>query len=232
MSGKYGYQICKRLFDLVFASIALLILSPLLLVIAILVRLDSPGPVLYGAVRAGRYNVPFRMLKFRSMVVGADSMGGLSVGKNDPRVTRVGRFLRRYKLDELPQLLNVLKGEMSLVGPRPEFLKYAQQYEGEELLILSVPVGITDYASVAFIRMDEWLGNGDPDRVYEEQIRPMKNALRVRYAREQSFWVDLLILFSTLRCLAGVEDWDGPNAKPECEAEPQELAGEWHLSRR
>lgn len=232
MNGKHGYQICKRLFDLFFASVALLILSPLLLVIAVLVRLDSPGPVLYGALRAGRYNVPFRMLKFRSMVVGADSMGGLSVGKNDPRVTRVGGFLRRYKLDELPQLLNVLKGEMSLVGPRPEFLKYAQQYEGEELLILNVPVGITDYASVAFIRMDELLGNGDPDSVYEEQIRPMKNALRVRYAQEQSFRVDLLILFSTLRCLAGVGDLDGLNAKPECEAEPHELAGEWHLSRR
>ncbi|MDQ3706368.1 MAG: sugar transferase [Chloroflexota bacterium] len=220
MDGKRGYEICKRLFDLFCASIALLVLSPLLLAIAILVKLDSPGPVLYRALRAGRYNVPFHMLKFRSMVVGADTMGGLSVGRNDPRVTRVGRFLRKYKLDELPQLLNVLKGEMSLVGPRPEFLQYTQQYEGEELLILAVPVGITDYASVAFMRMEEFLGNGDPDRAYEEQIRPVKNALRVRYAREQSFWGDLVILFRTLRCLVG--DWDGGH----------ELAGEWHLSRR
>ncbi len=227
MDGKYGYEICKRLFDLFCASAALLILSPLMLVIALLVRLDSPGPALYRAVRAGRYNVPFRMLKFRSMVVGADSMGGLSVGTDDPRVTRVGRFLRRYKLDELPQLLNVLKGEMSLVGPRPEFLQYTQQYKGEELSILSVPVGITDYASVAFIHMEELLGSGDPDRVYEERIRPLKNALRVRYVREQSFWVDLLILFRTLRCLAGVGDWDGLNAKQN-----HELAGEWHLGRR
>ncbi|HYO49388.1 MAG TPA: sugar transferase [Chloroflexia bacterium] len=220
MDGKHTYEIYKRLFDLFFAAAALLILSPLLLFIAMLVRLDSPGPVFYRAVRAGRYNVPFRMLKFRSMIVGADLMGGLSVGQNDPRVTRVGRFLRRYKLDELPQLLNVLKGEMSLVGPRPEFLQYAQQYEGEELLILGVPVGITDYASVAFIRMEGLLGNGDPDRMYEEQIRPVKNALRVRYVREQCFWVDLLILFMTLRCLAG--DWHVG----------YEFAGEWHLSRR
>jgi lipopolysaccharide/colanic/teichoic acid biosynthesis glycosyltransferase len=220
MDRKYSYEICKRLFDLFFASAALLILSPLLLVIALFVRLDSPGPVLYGALRAGRYNVPFRMLKFRSMVVGADSMGGLSVGRNDPRVTRVGRFLRRYKLDELPQLVNVLKGEMSLVGPRPEFLQYAQQYAGDELLILGVPVGITDYASVAFIRMEELLANGDPDRVYEEHIRPVKNALRVRYVREQCFWVDLLILFMTVRCLAG--DWHVG----------YEFAGERHLSRR
>ena len=225
MDSKYGYQVCKRLFDLFFAGIALLIFSPLLLAIAIVVRLDSPGPVLYRALRAGRYNVPFYMLKFRSMVVGADSMGGLSVGKDDPRVTRVGRFLRRYKLDELPQLLNVLKGEMSLVGPRPEFLRYTQEYAGEELLILGVPVGITDYASVAFIRMDYLLGNGEPDRVYEQQIRPLKNALRVRYVREQSFRVDLLILFSTLRCLVGA--WAGVNAR-----ESDELAGEWHLSRR
>jgi lipopolysaccharide/colanic/teichoic acid biosynthesis glycosyltransferase len=220
MNGKYGYAICKRLFDLFCASAALLILSPFLLAIAILVRIDSPGPVLYGAVRAGRHNVPFRMLKFRSMVVGADCMGGLMVGKNDPRVTRVGRFLRRYKLDELPQLLNVLKGEMSLVGPRPEFIHYSQQYEGEELLILGVPVGITDYASVVFIHMEELLGTGDHDRVYEEHIRPLKNALRMRYVREQSFRVDLLILFRTLRCLVGA--WDGG----------YEFAGEWYLSRR
>ncbi|HEX8600119.1 MAG TPA: sugar transferase [Chloroflexia bacterium] len=220
MDGKRGYEICKRLFDLFCASIALLILSPMLLAIAILVRLDSPGPALYRAVRAGRYNVPFHMLKFRSMVVGADTMGGLSVGRDDPRVTRIGRFLRKYKLDELPQLLNVLKGEMSLVGPRPEFLQYTQQYKGEELLILDVPVGITDYASVAFMRMEELLGNGDPDRAYEERIRPVKNALRVRYVREQSFWGDLLILFRTVRCLVG--DRDGG----------YEFAGEWHLSRR
>lgn len=220
MNGKHGYAICKRLFDISCASTALLILSPLLLIIAILVWIDSPGPVLYGAVRAGRYNVPFRMLKFRSMVAGADCMGGLMVGKHDPRVTRVGRFLRRHKLDELPQLINVVKGEMSLVGPRPEFLHYSRQYEGEELLILGVPVGITDYASVVFLHMEELLGNADHDRAYEEHIRPLKNALRLRYVREQNFRVDLLILFRTMRCLAG--DWDGG----------YECAGEWYLGRR
>jgi lipopolysaccharide/colanic/teichoic acid biosynthesis glycosyltransferase len=188
----------KRIFDLVMAAFGLSVLWPMLAVIAMLVKLDSPGPVFYRGVRTGRDGCPFRIFKFRTMVVGAERLGGGSTGKDDPRVTRLGHTLRRYKLDELPQLINVLIGDMSLVGPRPELPQYTSLYTGEEQLILTVRPGITDYASLEFINLGEILGNDAPDVVYEEQVRPVKNTLRVKYVKEQSLRGDLVIISKTL----------------------------------
>lgn len=194
----------KRFFDLVLSSIGLVLVSPFFIVIAICIRLDDPGPVFYRAVRTGQNGKPFIMYKFRTMVENADQIGGGSTGKNDPRITRVGLFLRRYKLDELPQLLNVVKGDMSLVGPRPELPMYTSLYEGDQLLILTVKPGITDYASLEYRQLDEALGDEDPDSVYEERVMPIKNALRVKYAKEHNLWVDAKILMKTIiRVLRG-----------------------------
>ncbi|MDB4949650.1 MAG: hypothetical protein JWM27_2299 [Gemmatimonadetes bacterium] len=195
------YPAFKRAFDLAAAAAGIAVAAPALAVIAAAVRLDSPGPVLYLGRRTGLHGKPFQMFKFRTMVTDAERVGGPSTGLDDPRVTRVGRVLRRYKLDELPQLINVLRGEMSLVGPRPEVPQYTAEYRGDETLILTVKPGITDYASLHFIRLDEALGSHEPDRVYEEQVRPVKNALRVRYAREQGFATDMRILVRTMRKL-------------------------------
>ena len=191
----------KRLFDLVAAIIGLIVLFPLLLLFAILIKIDSSGPVFYRGIRTGKGGRPFRIFKFRTMIPNADQLGGLSTAKDDPRVTRVGKVLRKYKLDELPQLLNVLKGEMSIVGPRPEMPDYTSQYRGEEKRILSVKPGITDYASIKFSNLGEVLGNEKPNQVYEEQVRPVKNALRVKYVNEQSFLTDMKILAQTFLVL-------------------------------
>lgn len=192
----------KRTFDVVVASIGIALLWPLMLGIAIAIKLTSPGPVLYRGVRAGLHNRPFHIYKFRTMVVNAERVGGMSTAKNDPRITRIGGFLRRYKLDELPQLFNVLKGDMSFVGPRPEMLAYTNEYSGDELLILSVRPGITDLASIEFVNLGDILGDQEPDRVYEEQVRPIKNALRVRYVKEQSFLGDVWLILKTLGRIA------------------------------
>ncbi len=194
----------KRTFDLVASSTALVLLSPLLLVIAVIVKLDSPGPVFYRGIRAGRGNVPFRILKFRTMVPDAEQKGGPATAKGDSRITRSGTFLRRYKLDELPQFINVLRGQMSIVGPRAEVLKYTRLYAGDELLILTVRPGITDYASIKFVHLEDVLGNQDVDRIYEEKVWPVKNALRVHYVRTRCFRGDLAIIFLTLFRLAGI----------------------------
>ena len=194
----------KRAFDILAASAALLLLWPLLLLIAILVKTGSPGPILYRGERTGRYGKPFHILKFRSMVVDAERLGGYSTAQNDPRVTQIGRFLRRFKLDELPQLFNVLRGEMSIVGPRPEVPAYTRLYVGEELLILTVLPGITDYSSIKFSQLDKVLGEKDADRVYEETVRPSKNALRVQYVRNQSFKTDVDIIGRTIIKLVGI----------------------------
>lgn len=189
----------KRIFDLLAATCGLLLLLPLLLVIALAIKLTSPGPVLHRSLRSGRFGEPFGMFKFRTMVVNADKLGGLSTGKHDPRVTPIGRLLRRSKFDELPQLINVVRGEMSLVGPRPEFPYYTDQYSEDEKLILTVRPGLTDYASLHFRHLDEWLGSEQPDRVYEEQVKPVKNALRIRYVRDHTFTGDLVLIFQTLK---------------------------------
>lgn len=193
----------KRLFDIVASGIALVIFSPLLIGIAIWVKRDSPGPVFYRGQRAGKGNKPFGIFKFRSMVMNAEKVGGSSTSGHDPRVTRSGRFIRKYKMDELSQLLNVFIGDMSLVGPRPEVLSYTNTYTGELLEIFTVRPGITDWASIW--NADEGgvlAGAKDPDRAFEILIQPTKLQLQLRYVRTRSFWSDLKILFYTVWRLA------------------------------
>lgn len=193
----------KRAFDLVCASAMLLLLSPVLLIIAALIKKGDGGAVFYRGVRAGRHGVPFRMFKFRTMVMDADRLGGSSTSDIDPRITRIGAWLRRYKLDELPQLLNVVRGEMSLVGPRPEVLEYVALYRLEERTILNVRPGLTDWASLWNSDEGHVLSvSADPDRDYVEKIRPVKLRLQLKYVRESSFFADLRILVLTLGAVA------------------------------
>jgi lipopolysaccharide/colanic/teichoic acid biosynthesis glycosyltransferase len=188
----------KRSFDLVFSVLALLGVSPLLLILAVLIKRDSPGPVFYRGVRSGLHGKPFRIYKFRTMVDDAEQRGGPSTALNDPRITGTGRFLRKYKLDELPQLINILLGEMSFVGPRPQVERYTRLYTPEEQVILSVRPGLTDYASIHFIHLDAILGNEDVDEKYLREVEPEKNRLRIQYARNASFQTDMKILYRTL----------------------------------
>lgn len=193
------YPVAKRLFDIVFALLGLVLTLPLFAVIALLIKRDSEGPVFYRAPRVGKDGKPFKMLKFRTMVANADKIGGPSTANDDPRITRVGRFLRRYKLDELPQLINVLKGEMSFVGPRPEVQQYVDMYTEEEKAILTVKPGITDWASLW--NSDEGAvlaGSPDPEKAYLELIRPTKIKLQLEYVRRRSFLTDLGILLRTV----------------------------------
>jgi len=195
-------EIAKRAFDAAASVIGLIVLSPLFIILAVVVKSTSEGPVFYRPERTGRYGVPFRIWKYRTMVVDADKIGGGSTAKDDPRITRVGGFLRKYKLDELPQLLNVLAGEMSLVGPRPELPQYTALYDGEEKLILSVRPGITDYASIEFSDLAEVLGSKNADQVYETDVLWKKNQMRLKYVRERSFSRDLGLIFRTLARIA------------------------------
>ena len=192
----------KRLMDVVFSLVGLLVLSPLMLLIAVLMKESSPGPVLYAGTRIGRFGKPFRLFKFRTMVVNADKIGGPSTADDDPRVTRVGRVLRRYKLDEIPQLINVLKGEMSFVGPRPEVASEVETYSPEQRRLLEVLPGITDWASMRFHNEGEILkGSVDPHETYREKIRPEKIRLGLEYVQRRSFWVDMQILTGTVGLL-------------------------------
>ena len=189
----------KRLFDIVSAFIGLLILSPVMLFAALLIKIEDSGPVFYRGTRIGMKGKPFRMYKFRTMVVDADKIGGPSTSDDDPRITRTGRILRKMKLDELPQLINVLTGQMSIVGPRPEVPMYVDMFTDEERAILTVRPGITDYASIW--NPDEGAvlkGSGDPEKVYRERIRPKKIALQLKYVRERSFRTDIRIVVQTL----------------------------------
>lgn len=189
----------KRLFDIVFSLVGLILLSPILLYIAFLIKKEDAGPIFYRGVRVGRYGKPFRIYKFRTMVANAEKLGGPSTADDDPRITKIGKFLRKYKLDELPQLINVLKGEMSFVGPRPEVEHYVKMFTQEEKAILSVRPGITDWASLW--NSDEGAilaGSDDPEKTYMEKIRPTKLKLQLKYVREQSFITDLRIIFLTL----------------------------------
>lgn len=208
------YGLAKRLTDIVMSTVAICVSAPAMLVIAIWIKMDSKGPVLYRGARAGLGGKTFYILKFRSMVVDADSKGGFSTAIDDPRLTRIGRFLRRYKLDELPQFFNVLSGAMSLVGPRPQVLFYTNRYTGEEMLILTVKPGITDLATLYFADMDAVLGSGDVDSRYRTEIEPVKNRLRIRYVKERSYWLDLRILLETFLRLIGIPGATGLNLSP------------------
>ena len=194
----------KRSFDLSLSVFSLLGLSPVLLAVAVLIKIGSPGPIFYRGVRTGLNGIPFRIFKFRTMVPDAERVGGPSTALNDPRLTKLGRFLRSHKLDELPQLFNVIAGDMSIVGPRPQVERYTSLYKGEEKLILTVRPGLTDLASVHFIDMDAILGDGDVDEKYMREIEPYKNVLRVKYVKEQSFIGDLKIIGLTVLRLFGI----------------------------
>jgi lipopolysaccharide/colanic/teichoic acid biosynthesis glycosyltransferase len=188
----------KRAFDVVLSLIGLILVSPVILVIAIFVKLTSPGPVMYKGVRVGRYGKPFRILKFRSMVVDAEKRGGSATAGDDPRLTSTGRFLRSYKLDELPQLWNVFVGDMSFVGPRPEVQKYVDRYSEKERAVLALRPGITDWASIWNSNEAAVLeGSSDPEKAYEELILPTKLALQQKYLHEHSCFTDVRILFHT-----------------------------------
>jgi lipopolysaccharide/colanic/teichoic acid biosynthesis glycosyltransferase len=191
-------DVWKRAFDLSLAVAGLIVLWPLLALIAVAIKLSSPGPVFYRGVRTGRYGRPFRIFKFRTMVVDAERLGSVTTSENDPRITKVGALLRKYKLDELPQLFNVLLGDMSFVGPRPEVVPYTDRYTEEERIILTVRPGITDWASIHFNDLQAVVGEGDAERVYRERVLPRKMELRMKYVRERSFTADMRILAETL----------------------------------
>ena len=195
--GVYNRYI-KRILDFCISGIALLVLWPVYLLIAAAIAAESGFPVFYRAQRGGYLEKPFKICKFRSMVKNADQIGGGTTALHDSRITKVGNVLRKTKLDELPQLLQVFSGKMSLVGPRPELLRYVEQYSDEEKQILQVRPGITDYSSVEFINLDEIVGGENADEMYEKYVLKKKNALRVRYAQTVSFQTDVYILFKTL----------------------------------
>ena len=195
-------KVVKRGLDFLLALILLIPGVILMIPLAVWVKLDSKGPVLYKAVRGGYHNQPFRIWKFRSMVVDADKTGGCTA-KNDSRVTRAGRVMRRLKLDGLPQLFNILRGEMSFVGPRPELLLYTEQYTEEQQCILWVRPGVTDRSSIVYIAQDEIVGEEDPVANFERLILPEKNRLRVEYARSQSFSLDVQLMLETIRGVFG-----------------------------
>ncbi len=189
----------KRSFDIVFSSIGLILLLPLLLIIAFLIKFESRGSIFYRQSRVGKNNQDFKIFKFRTMFIGSDKKGLLTVGDRDPRVTKVGYFLRKYKLDELPQLINVLLGNMSFVGPRPEVRHYVNYYSESDLAILSVKPGITDYASIHFRNEVELLKESEnPEAFYIENILPKKIALNKKYIEQNNLLIDIKIIFKTL----------------------------------
>jgi lipopolysaccharide/colanic/teichoic acid biosynthesis glycosyltransferase len=192
----------KRVFDLVAAGVGLLVLSPVFLIVGILVKLDSPGPVLYRGDRIGKDGVPFKMYKFRTMVVNADQMGSALTHGGDPRVTRVGRFLRQWKLDEIPQLINVVRGEMSFVGPRPESPGYVEYYTPEQRQVLQVKPGITGLTQVKFRHEETLLSRyTNREEAYIGTIMPQKLALDLEYVENHTFRSDLALIVRTFRAL-------------------------------
>lgn len=197
LSHPFYSHVVKRALDLTLALILLIPGMVLMIPLAVWVKLDSPGPVIYRAVRGGYHNQPFMIWKFRSMVVGADKTGG-TTAKNDSRVTRAGRVMRKLKLDELPQLFNIIRGEMSFVGPRPELLLYTNRYTEEEQCIMWVRPGVTDRSSIVYISQDEIVGEDDPVGNFERLVLPQKNRMRVEYARNQSFRLDWQLFWETL----------------------------------
>ena len=188
----------KRLFDILASGLGLIVLSPVFLILAIWIKCDSDGPVFYRQVRVGRWNKDFRIFKFRSMRVGADKGSLVTIGGRDPRITRSGYFIRKFKFDELPQLINVLVGDMSLVGPRPEVRHYVDYYTPEQMHVLDVRPGITDPASIKFRNENELMEKvEDPEKYYIEVIMQEKIKLYLEYVEKHNFWYDLGLIFKT-----------------------------------
>ena len=192
----------KRLFDIVASGCGLLALSPMLLIVALWVKLDSKGPIFYRQVRVGKHNKDFRIFKFRSMRVGADKGSLVTIGGRDPRVTRSGYFIRKYKLDELPQLINVFVGDMSLVGPRPEVRHYVDYWTPQQMRVLDVRPGITDPASIKFRNENELMEQADdPEDYYIHIIMQEKIRLDLEYVDNASFWYDIKLIFQTFKAI-------------------------------
>ncbi len=189
----------KRIFDILVSGIGLICLSPLLLIVAIWIKLDSPGPIFYRQVRVGRYNKDFRIFKFRSMCIDSDKGSLVTIGGRDPRITRSGYFIRKFKIDELPQLINVLVGDMSLVGPRPEVRHYVNYWTTEQMHVLDVRPGITDPASIKFRNENELLAQAeDPEKYYIEVIMQEKIKSYLDYVEKNNFWYDIKLIFQTI----------------------------------
>ena len=188
-----------RLLDIVLSLLGLLFLLPIFLILAVWIKFDSQGSIFFRQIRVGKDGKDFRIYKFRTMIVNAEKMGIITIGERDPRITNSGYFLRKYKLDELPQLINVLKGEMSFVGPRPEVRKYVEMYNQEQLKILTVKPGITDYASIEYINEDEILGKSlDPEKTYIEEIMPQKIKYNMKYINNKTVIEYFKIIFLTI----------------------------------
>lgn len=189
----------KRLFDFFSSLLALIFLLPFFVIVALLIVIEGGFPVFFTQTRIGKNKDPFQLLKFRTMVKDADKLGKITIGKRDPRVTNVGHFLRSYKLDELPQLLNILKGEMSVVGPRPEVQEYVDLYTEEQNKVFLAKPGLTDYASLKYINESEVLAkSSDPNKTYIEEVMPAKLQLNLKYIEEQGLLTDLKIIFKTI----------------------------------
>lgn len=188
----------KRLLDIFSSALVLLVLLPFWLIIALAIVLESRGGVFYRQIRVGKDNKDFYLYKFRTMRTGSDQKGLLTVGERDSRITRVGYFLRKYKIDEFPQLLNVLKGDMSIVGPRPEVRKYVDMYMPEQMRVLSVRPGLTDIASIQYVHENELLAaSDDPEKTYIEEVMPAKLALNLQYIDNQSVLGDIKLIWKT-----------------------------------
>lgn len=188
-----------RLLDIVLSLLGLLFLLPIFLILAVWIKFDSQGSIFFRQIRVGKDGRDFRIYKFRTMIVNAEKMGIITIGERDPRITNSGYFLRKYKLDELPQLINVLKGEMSFVGPRPEVRKYVEMYNQKQLKILTVKPGITDYASIEYINEDEILGkSSDPEKTYIEEIMPQKIKYNMKYINNKTVIEYFKIIFLTI----------------------------------
>ncbi len=194
----------KRIFDVVFSFIGIIILLPIFILISIIILIESKGGIFYRQMRVGKNNKDFKIFKFRTMYPDSDKKGLLTVGSRDNRITKPGYFLRKYKLDELPQLFNVLIGDMSFVGPRPEVRKYVEMYNDEQKKVLSVRPGITDYASIEYRNENDILAKSqNPEQTYINEIMPAKLELNLKYIREKSMITDLKIIFKTILKIFG-----------------------------
>lgn len=192
----------KRFFDIISSGLGLIVLSPLFAVLAVWIKADSKGPVFYRQTRVGRNNRDFRLYKFRSMRPDSDKLGLITVGGHDPRVTRSGYYIRKYKLDEFPQLINVFIGDMSLVGPRPEVRKYVDMYTPEQMHVLDVRPGITSLASIRYRNENEILAAADdPDKAYIEKVMPDKLAIDLEYVSKANLLTDISLIFTTFKAI-------------------------------
>ena len=191
-------QYIKRIVDFILAIILFVCLLPLFVIISVAIMIEDGFPIFYRAERGGYHNKPFKIYKFRSMVKNADKIGGGTTALNDSRITKVGAFIRKVKFDEIANLICVINGTMSFIGPRPELLKYTSQYKGTEKKIFEVRPGMTDYSSIEFINLDEIVGKGNADEMYEQHVLPMKNKLRIKYAATVSLTTDMKLFCLTI----------------------------------